>query len=69
MGLFAVARLDNGIRNLDPEIAADAQDQQGIAPVSTQDPPLTKLTIGEAKQGLAEALGITPDKIEIIIRT
>jgi hypothetical protein len=34
----------------------------------SQRPPVQPLTIAEAKASLAQTFGVTPDKIEIIIR-
>lgn len=54
------------VNEVDPDVKADAADQQ---PATSQTNVTTsRLTIAEAKRGLAEALGISPDNIEITIR-
>jgi hypothetical protein len=59
------------LKELDPEVAEDAADQQQITAAGHSNAePIDEghFTIGEAKRRLAESLGINPEAIEITIR-
>ncbi|MCB1379812.1 MAG: hypothetical protein KDK89_15815 [Alphaproteobacteria bacterium] len=69
--LLSLGRAASGenveLQEVDPELEADVTDQVASSPSGDSTAP-QRLTIAEAKRGLAEAFGITADKIEIVIR-
>ena len=56
------------LQSVDPEVAKDAEDQQAAAMPSDDGAGSVPFTIAEAKRRLAEALGVTQDSIEIVVR-
>ena len=57
------------LKEIDPEVAEDAVDQQQPPPAAADAPGDRGLTIAEAKRGLATMFGVSPEAIEIVVRS